>query len=316
MGSSAYPVVTPALLRDWPLPDPHPGGDKHDRGRVLVVGGSAATPGAVLLAGVAALRCGAGTLQLASVATVAAALGVAVPEALVRGLPASAAGELDPTAAAAGLREAVSTADALLVGPGMSDAESTTALLTRLLPAVGRCTTVVLDALALRCVGTDPTLCRPVADRLVVTPNLRELAELAGVSDRTVPGEVPEVARQVAGSLRAVVAARGFVAAPDGRGWLPQLGGAGLGTSGSGDVLAGLVVGLAARGAELAQAAVWAGHVHAVAGQRLAARVGPLGYLARELLEEVPRAFVELWSVDRGDAQRSQGTGAFPQAEG
>jgi NAD(P)H-hydrate repair Nnr-like enzyme with NAD(P)H-hydrate dehydratase domain len=91
-----------------------------------------------------------------------------------------------------------------------------------------------------------------------------------------------------------VVALRGAVATPDGDLWVSGAGQAGLGTSGSGDVLAGLVAGLLARGAEPAQAAVWGSHLHATAGERLAARVGPLGYLARELLDEAPAVLTEL----------------------
>jgi NAD(P)H-hydrate repair Nnr-like enzyme with NAD(P)H-hydrate dehydratase domain len=64
--------------------------------------------------------------------------------------------------------------------------------------------------------------------------------------------------------------------------------------SGAGDVRAGLVAGLLARGAEPAQAAVWAGHLHARAGERLTAQLGPLGYLARELAPQVPSLLVEL----------------------
>jgi NAD(P)H-hydrate repair Nnr-like enzyme with NAD(P)H-hydrate dehydratase domain len=75
---------------------------------------------------------------------------------------------------------------------------------------------------------------------------------------------------------------------PDGRAWREEAGGIGLGTSGSGDVLAGLVGGMLARGADPAQAAVWGQYLHAAAGDRLAARVGRLGFLARELLDEVP----------------------------
>src|SRR5436305_12260155 len=85
-------VLTPRLLRDWPLPVPD--GGKHARGTVLVVGGAPATTGAVLLAGVAALRAGAGVLRLAVAESRAAALGVAVPEAAVYGLP-QRAGTID-----------------------------------------------------------------------------------------------------------------------------------------------------------------------------------------------------------------------------
>ena len=88
MPSQSEKVITPRLLRDWPLPDPR--GDKESRGTVLVVGGARFTPGAVLLAGVAALRAGAGRLQLAVNASTAAALSIAVPEAKVVGLPEKA----------------------------------------------------------------------------------------------------------------------------------------------------------------------------------------------------------------------------------
>ncbi|WP_460447759.1 NAD(P)H-hydrate dehydratase, partial [Angustibacter aerolatus] len=68
----------------------------------------------------------------------------------------------------------------------------------------------------------------------------------------------------------------------------------GLGTAGSGVVLAGVVPGLSARGAEPAQAAVWGAHLHGRAGDRLAVEVGPYGYLARELTPMLPRALVEV----------------------
>jgi len=105
---------------------------------------------------------------------------------------------------------------------------------------------------------------------------------------------VGELAARAAEQTGAVVAHRGAVAHPDGRRWFDQTGHAGLGTSGSGDVLAGVVAGLAARGAEAAQAAVYGSHLHGAAGDRLAARVGRMGFLARELLDEVPRILTEL----------------------
>lgn len=92
-------VITPDLLRDWPLPDPS--GGKEARGRTLIIGGSAQTPGAILLAAEAALRSGAGKLQVATAASVAAHVAVALPEALVHALPETSSGGLD----AGGVRE-------------------------------------------------------------------------------------------------------------------------------------------------------------------------------------------------------------------
>jgi NAD(P)H-hydrate repair Nnr-like enzyme with NAD(P)H-hydrate dehydratase domain len=68
----------------------------------------------------------------------------------------------------------------------------------------------------------------------------------------------------------------------------------GLATSGSGDTLAGIVAGLLARGADALQAAVWGVYLHGAAGNRLATRIGRVGYLARELSAEVPRLLEEL----------------------
>lgn len=91
-----------------------------------------------------------------------------------------------------------------------------------------------------------------------------------------------------------MVSCRGWIADPQGALWQVATGHSGLGTSGSGDVLAGAVVGLLARGAEPAQAACWATHIHAAAGDRLSARIGPLGFLARELVDELPVVITEL----------------------
>ena len=81
---------------------------------------------------------------------------------------------------------------------------------------------------------------------------------------------------------------------PDGSEWLHEGGNCGLATSGSGDTLAGAIGGLCARGASPAQACAWGVALHARAGQRLADRLGPLGFLAREIPGEVPALMHEL----------------------
>jgi len=277
-------VLTPQLLRDWPLPVPD--GGKHARGTVLVVGGAPATVGAVLLAGVAALRAGAGVLRMAVAASAAPALSVAVPESAVFSLP-ERDGTIDGPAAAERLASVVSRARVVLRGPGLDDVDQTEALLGGLLGALGSDTALVLDAYALGAVARQPRL----GDRPVVfTPNVREGGILLGreVSDLTAD------AREIAARYRAVTSLYGHIAAPDGRAWRDDGGDTGLGTSGSGDVLAGVVAGLLARGADPRQAACWGTYVHAAAGQRLAAQVGRLGFLARDLVDEVPRVLTEL----------------------
>ena len=281
-------VVTSQLLRSWAPPEPDDGGDKHSRGTVAVVGGGTSTPGAVLLAGLAALRVGAGRLQVVTVDTTSVALAVSLPEAMVSGLPADEHGSISPDAADQ-LVDTLGGAGTVVVGPGLSG-DGVLPLLQQVLPRLGDDVTLVLDAVALTALAQAPELLEPLASRTVLTPNSGELAALLG-GERL---EEREACTAVVQRYGAVVSGRGWVVCPDGRTWREEAGGIGLGTSGSGDVLAGLVGGMLARGAEPAQAAVWGQYLHAAAGDRLSAQLGRLGFLARELLDEVPRVLTTL----------------------
>lgn len=283
--------VTRDLLRSWRLPKPS--GGKEDRGRVLVIGGSAETPGGALLAAEAALRAGAGKLQVATARSVAAAVAVALPEAMVRGLPELPAGAVSP-AAAEELLDLVEQADCVLLGPGLADPEASARLvlaLTHRLPD-----RVVVDALALAAVTEQPEFLRG-RRHAVLTPNPGELAHSLGLPAEAVADDPAGCARALAERTNGVVSLGGatsWTAAPDGRLWRDDGGSAGLGVSGSGDVRAGLVAGLLARGCDPAQAAVWGAYVHGAAGERLAGSVGPSGFLARELPGQVPGLLAEI----------------------
>jgi ADP-dependent NAD(P)H-hydrate dehydratase len=285
-------VVTPATLRSWPLPEA--GSGKGERGRIVVVGATARTPGAVRLAGEAALRAGAGKLSVAVPEAVAAQLAVALPESLVTGAPATAGGNLEP-AAAEELAAFAESADAVLVGPGFGDLDASVALLEALAPALTG--PLVVDALASAYLTERPDGLRHLRGGVVLTVNPTELARTAGREESEVEADPYDAAATVARRSGVVVLCGGtekLVVTPDGSAWVVQGGGDGLGVSGSGDVQGGIVAGLLARGAEPAQAAVWGGYLHARAGERLAAAVGTVGYLARELPAQVPAVLAEL----------------------
>jgi NAD(P)H-hydrate repair Nnr-like enzyme with NAD(P)H-hydrate dehydratase domain len=137
---------------------------------------------------------------------------------------------------------------------------------------------------------------------VVLTPNRSELQRLLGDED-----DDPE--RRAAERFGATVACFGRVAAPDGSSYFDAETVRGLGTSGAGDVLAGLVVGIAARCGDGVQAAVWASLVHRLAADALSRRIGPVGYLARELVDEVPGVLVDIAAGSDGDDGRSRGPG-------
>ena len=288
VAASARPL-TAAALRAWPLPEPLAGGDKEARGRVLVIAGNNANPGAALLAAVAALRAGAGKLQIATTRTAAVALGVAVPEAMVLALDETRGGALS-SGAARRIEQEISRADAVLVGPGMLAVAPTRAVVRRAIAAMGT-GRLVLDATALDLAHADLRTLRGLQGRVVLTPHAGEMARLVDQPRSRTEACMATLARRVAEAYGVVIAGKGeetYIAAPGGPIYVNRAGNAGLGTSGSGDVLAGLIAGLCARGAPPQQAAAWGVALHARAGDVLARRMGPLGYLARELAGEVP----------------------------
>jgi ADP-dependent NAD(P)H-hydrate dehydratase len=287
--SPAIEVITPALLRQWPLPAVKE--SKYGRGQVLVVGGAARTPGAALLAGLAVLRVGAGHLTLGVAESAAIPIAVTMPESGVVGLSQNALGSVQGSDLEA-LADTIGDVDVVVVGPGLDDADETATLLRELVPLLGGKTQLVLDAYALGALAEVPELSRATNGRLILTPNKEEAEHLLGREVTSLGENVAEIAER----YDCVVSCKGQIADRAGKRWQISSGQEGLATSGSGDVLAGAIAGLVARGATLPQAACWGTHLHAAAGDRLASRVGLVGFLARELLDELPLILVELSS--------------------
>jgi hydroxyethylthiazole kinase-like uncharacterized protein yjeF len=290
-------------LRAWPLPMPCGDGDKEERGQALIIAGSQQMPGTAILAAIGALRAGAGKVTIATNERMAPFVAAAVPEARVIGLRENAAGGFG-AATARTLAQAATKQDATLIGPGMVDESSVHDFVRAMLPRL-QGSKVVLDAYAMGIVnmtsfpfterahrnvvddGADGTDASP----FLLTPHAGEMAHLSGADKASVTDDPMTTAADAAARWKAVVALKGaitHIAAADGRMWRHEGGSMGLGVSGSGDALAGIIVGLAARGATLEQAAAWGVLMHARAGARLESRFGPLGYRAAEIVDEIP----------------------------
>ena len=277
------------LLRSFPMPPLAEDGDKEDRGRLLIVGGSREVPGAALLAGLAGLRAGAGKLQVATGMSIAVPLGVALPEARVVGLPESADFCLAEEAAGP-LLDLAGEAQAILLGPGLQHGPALDGLLDRLLDARLDCP-LVLDAAVLGSLAERAGAVRAWPGGAMLLPHSREMARLLDCAPEEVEREPLRAVRRAADFYGAIALVKGqysFVAAPDGRAFRFEGGGVGLATSGSGDVLAGIVAGLAARGADPLTAVLRGVWLHGEAGRILTERIGRVGFLARELPDEVP----------------------------
>ncbi|HEX6376868.1 MAG TPA: NAD(P)H-hydrate dehydratase [Allosphingosinicella sp.] len=277
------------LLQLFPLPHVPEDGDKEERGRLLVIAGSRELAGAAILAGIGGLRAGAGKLQVATGASVAPTLSVAMPEARVVGCAETDDGCL-AAGAIGGLLKSIEAAQATVIGCGLQHGPPLDDLLDALL-ASGLDTPLVLDAAVLGSLAPRAEALRAWRGGAILLPHSREMARLLECEVEEVDADPLAAAGRAAETFRTVVVIKGrfsYIVAPDGRAFRFEGGGVGLATSGSGDALAGIVGGLCARGADPLAAALWGVYLHGEAGRILAKRIGRIGFLARELLDEVP----------------------------
>jgi hydroxyethylthiazole kinase-like uncharacterized protein yjeF len=288
---SEPPVSDPRPL-DRAALDAHPlpaieGGDKDRHGQVLVIAGSRDVPGAALLAAHGAMRSGAGKLQIAAPELIAVPLGVAMPEAMVVGHASHRDGGF-ATSAIAALGKMAAKADAIIAGPGL-ESNNAAAPLAAILLGLGK--PLALDAALLHVLPDCEKQARAATIQPILLPHSGEMASLLGCTPEDVEADPLAAGRACAARYRAFVLVKGVtshVVAPDSAAWLYSGGGPGLGVSGSGDTLGGITGGLLARGADPLTALLWAVWLHGEAGRALSKKVGPLGFLAREIPAEVP----------------------------
>lgn len=275
-----------AELKRHPLP-PVEGGDKDSHGTILIVGGSRDVPGSTLLSAHGAMRCGAGKLQLAAPDDIAVPLGIAMPEAMVTGFATARDGGF-ASRAIVPMMDQAGKADAIVAGPGMTGNAATRKLAGELC-ALGK--PLALDAALLHTLPECDAEAREARVPPILLPHSGELESLLGRPRDDIEADPLQAGRDCAARYGAMVLVKGVqsqIVAPDGKAWHYKGGGPGLGVSGSGDVLAGIVGGLLARGAAPLTALLWAVWLHGEAGAVLARKVGALGFLAREIPGEIP----------------------------
>lgn len=290
MNARASRVVDRTLLKDLPLPEHGREASKAERGKLLLVAGSLGLPGAAVLSARAALRVGCGTVRVAAPRSVAVAIGAAVPELMVLPLPETDAGTAAEAALSIldGQHEAC---DAVAIGPGLGSDEETDRLAARFVAACPLPTLV--DASALLAWGRAG---RPRVDGpRILTPHAREMSGLTGLETEEIDSDREGVATRFADEWDSVLVLKGARTLIAGGGlYVNTAGTPGLGTAGSGDVLAGVIGGLLARGAGPSAAAVWGVHLHALAGEIAAGCRGDDGMMASDVVESLPDALRSL----------------------
>ena len=267
------------------LPTRTPESHKGSYGKVLAVCGSSPYRGAAVLSVMGALRTGAGLVTLAAPECVVAAAAARVPEAIFL-----------PDAAQERILEEVSRSEVCLLGCGLSADSATAALAKKVFDAsMG---VVVLDAGALCSLADDISAITAFAQSqpLIVTPHPGEMARLCRCSVEDIEKERTSCALDFAHSTGAITVLKGhetLIACPDGTLYENHTGNAGLARGGSGDILAGMIAGLAAQGMSAEHAAAAGVFLHGLSADRCAARLSMQGMLPSDILTDLCNIFLE-----------------------
>jgi NAD(P)H-hydrate epimerase len=278
-----------------PLRDPR--AHKGTAGRLLVIGGSAGMTGSVTLAARAANRAGAGYVRVAVPASLADILALKLTEEIPLAMPETRERSLG-AAARRPLLEAARGAHAVVIGPGLSSAPASAALVRKVAAAIE--TPLLIDADGLNAFAGHLDALRAMKAPAVLTPHLGELSRLSGEDARALEVRRIDAAREYAWAFGAVVVVKGaptVTAAPDGRATLNPNGNPGLATLGSGDVLSGAIGALLAQGLEPYDAARLGVWLHGAAGDLAAERFGVHGMTAGDLIDAVALALRALVRV-------------------
>jgi NAD(P)H-hydrate epimerase len=259
-----------------------------------VIAGARGTCGAAALCSEAALRAGAGVVKLFAASDAADFLSAKLTEVMVETLPAGEADGLE-SAGFGLLLEKAEDFPVLAIGPGLGTKPGTAELVCRLAAETEK--RLVLDADALNILAKNREILPKIKVPPILTPHLGEMARLADLTAKQIEEEgLLEVARRFAAAWRAILVLKGaptLVALPSGEVFINTSGNPGLATAGSGDVLTGVVAGLAAQGAAAAEAAIGGVYLHGLAAD-LVAQDGLVGLAAGDVIAALPKARQEL----------------------
>ncbi len=281
------------ITRGWAqtrLPDRPDASHKGTHGRAMVVAGSPNFVGAAYLAGTAATRVGAGLVTMALPESIQTAVASSATEPTYMPLPEQSAGVFSEDARQT-LARAVEGYDALLIGCGMGQADATRSLIEGLLCSGQELPSTVVDADGLNSLSRIPSWWESFNTVAVLTPHPGEMARLTGKPTSEVQADRINIAIDSARLWNKIVVLKGaftVVAFPDGRAMLSPFANAGLATAGTGDVLAGSIVGLLSQGLSMEAAAALGVYLHGLAGEGVRQRLGDMGMVAGDLLPELP----------------------------
>jgi NAD(P)H-hydrate epimerase len=268
--------------------------NKGNYGHVLIIAGARGKTGAAAMAGLAALRAGAGLSTVASAQSAITAIASYSPEVMTEPLPETTSGTIALSAAdRAMLGSIAAKKNVTAIGPGIGSHPETVQVVQRVVNEWEHPVVVDADALnAIAAVGFQARGAR------VLTPHPGEMSRLTKKTIAEVQADRIDTARSYAREHRVHLVLKGsqsVIAAPDGRVWINPTGSVALATAGTGDVLTGLIAGLIAQFPDHLEAAVLAAvYLHGRAGQMGAAKLGEKYFTATDIFQFLPEAMREI----------------------
>jgi len=276
-----------------PLIAPRPAAsNKGNFGHVLVIGGSLGKAGAAAMAGMAALRAGAGLSTVATPKSVLATVAGFHPEIMTEPLDETAQGSI-ARGALARIENLAAGKTVVAVGPGISRVPETSEAVQEI---VGKYQTpLVLDADGLNAFAGQAGKLNGDGRSLVITPHPGEMARLTGSSVSAIQRDRINTARSFASEHELTVVLKGhrtLVSIPNGDVWVNTTGNPGMSTGGTGDILTGMVAGFLAQNPErVTEAVIAAVYLHGLAGDVARESMGEHSLVATDLLTALPEAF-------------------------
>lgn len=280
------------VLSRW-LPVRPPNAFKNRVGQILVIAGSAGFGGAARMTAVSALRAGAGLVVLAAPSSLLPSLEAATAEVIK--LPLLEEDGAISAAAVEQLQSRLQWAEVIALGPGLGTAEGAKRVVRHILAEYSG--TIVLDADALNVIAGQQEIIRRAAGKIILTPHPGELSRLTGANKAAIAVNPVAIARQTAEELGQVLILKGaptVVASPTGEVFINSTGNAGMATGGSGDVLTGIIAGLAGQSLDPLRAALLGVYIHGLAGDLARDQFGELSMLAGDIMEHLHLALQQL----------------------
>lgn len=274
-------------------PDAHKGRTGH----LLAIAGSPGKSGAAAMTATAAMRAGTGLVTLGVPTSLNPVLESQVTEVMTYALPETTDHMLD-TSAMGAIKELLTGKSCLAIGPGIGTAEETRQLLFQVLEKI--VIPVVVDADGLNLLSERPEILRALKVPVILTPHPGEMARMCGVLPADIQKDRIGRARHLATSYHVHVVLKGartIMAHPDGRVYVNLTGNPGMASGGMGDVLTGVIAGFLAQGYAPEDAVHLGVFLHGAAADHLSAHTGPFGYLATDVMNQLPHQIQKLYNV-------------------